>query len=275
MRGKPLTNVENPGIRVSPNYVSEQKAAALVQCALELKEKYGFRSSVAQDVLAITESSSSTTESTTDLGYQIMAERVTGRPELPHQKHAPWGYGDNFRRNLVPDELLALADRIALDGDYALHDNGHQLRDITINYRDKSMFKLDPHCDPAEDGNNVFIVGLLSDVVLTFTPPSDVDGSNTASSGSSGSSSASTSMSVRTAPAAIALRSWTDADIDVCSRQHWLVHFSGAARHPWRHAIRTGVDVGEPYNGICDWWGDLNSLIRRQPQRISLIFAFA
>lgn len=267
MRGTSLTQTEkNPGIRVSPNYISEQEATALVQCALDLKKGYGFRSSEAQDVLAV-ESSRSSTESTTDLGYQIMAERVTGRPELPHQKHAPWGYGDNFRRDLVPNVLLNLADKIALDGDYGLSECGRQLRDITINYRDKSMFKLDPHCDPSEDGNNIFIVGLLSDVVLTFTPPSDVDGSTVANT--------STAMSIRTAPAAIALRSWTDADIDVYLRQNWLAHFTGEARFPWRHAIRTGVDVGEPYNGVCDWWGNLNTLVRRQPQRISIIFAFA
>jgi hypothetical protein len=39
------------------------------------------------------------------------------------------------------------------------------------------MFKLDPHCDPASDGENVFIIGLLSDVVLTFTPPDSAEGS--------------------------------------------------------------------------------------------------
>jgi hypothetical protein len=32
------------------------------------------------------------------------------------------------------------------------------------------MFKLDPHIDPLEDGENVFVVGLGSDVVFTFTP---------------------------------------------------------------------------------------------------------
>jgi hypothetical protein len=38
--------------------------------------------------------------------------------------------------------------------------------------------------------------------------------------------------------------------------------------------IYTGVDVGPPYNGICDWFGDLHHLARRNPERISIVFAF-
>jgi hypothetical protein len=76
---------------------------------------------------------------------------------------------------MVPPVLRNLALRIESDANFGQLRKG-SLRDITINYRDHSMFKLDPHCDPASDGENVFIIGLLSDVVLTFTPPdSSVD----------------------------------------------------------------------------------------------------
>ena len=44
-------------------------------------------------------------------------------------------------------------------------------RDITVNYRGNSFFRLDPHLDPKDDGQHVFVLGLLSDVVLTFVPP--------------------------------------------------------------------------------------------------------
>jgi len=56
-----------------------------------------------------------------------------------------------------------------------------------------------------------------------------------------------------------------------------MVHFTGAARSPWRHAIRMGLEVGPEGQAadICDWWGDLNSLIKREKKRISIIFAFA
>jgi hypothetical protein len=121
---------------------------------------------------------------------------VTGRPELPHQVKAPWGYGDNFKRDSVPQPLLQLANKISSDNDFGCPSD---LRDITINYRDKSMFKLDPHVDPPEDGQNVFIVGLLSDVVLTFSPPTVIPSSQVPLL-------TTTSITMRTSPAAISLR---------------------------------------------------------------------
>lgn len=44
------------------------------------------------------------------------------------------------------------------------------LRDVTLNYRHSYFFRLDPHVDPALDGENVVIVGLDSDTVLTLCP---------------------------------------------------------------------------------------------------------
>jgi len=82
-------------------------------------------------------------------------------------------------------------------------------------------------------------------------------------------------LSVRTNAAAISLRSWTDLDVDVHLPARAVVRFTGPARYQWRHAIRTGVEAGPPYDGVCDWFGDLNTLIKRHPQRISIIFAFA
>jgi hypothetical protein len=32
--------------------------------------------------------------------------------------------------------------------------------------------------------------------------------------------------------------------------------------------------VGEPYNGICDWFGDLKFLVLRNPDRVSIVLAF-
>jgi hypothetical protein len=170
---------------------------------------------------------------------------------------------------MVPPVLRNLALRIESDANFGQLRKG-SLRDITINYRDHSMFKLDPHCDPASDGENVFIIGLLSDVVLTFTPPDSIEGSRL--SVAAGVYRGNETM--RTHPGAICAHSWTDFDIDVDLKKHYLVHFTGPAKTLWRHAIRTGVDVGPPYNGICDWFGDLNHLARRNPERISIVFAF-
>jgi len=134
------------------------------------------------------------------------------------------------------------------------------VRDITVNYRSHSFFRLDPHVDPAEDGNNVFILGLLSDVVLSFVPPDNV---------------LSPGFLRRTEAATIAENSWTDKDIDVLLQQRSLVHFCGDARWRWGHAIRGGLEVDE--NGkrtVVDWWGRQDFFIRRSPTRISVVVAF-
>ena len=253
----------NPGIRVEANYIDEKDAVKLVECANLLKISHGFTSSEAQDVLAVDGGKH------IKLDYKLSSLRVTGRPELPTQNHAPWGYGDTFKIDSVPEVLLNIAKKIESDDAFGSL-KPHSLRDITINYRTDSMFKLDPHCDPVSDGENVFILGLQSDVVLTFTPPNVIEGGRLAlEAGFQNSGGA-----VRTAADAIAMRSWTDYDIDVLLKKNSLVHFTGPAKSVWRHAIRIGVDAGEPYNGICDWFGSINTLIKRNPDRISIVFAF-
>ena len=264
VNGSMFFNYLNPGIRVERDYVSESDASQLLICANKLKEEYGFSSSEPQKVVAIEG------QTHKELDLQIESLRVTGRPEMETQKPAPWGYGDNFKIENVPNALLKIAQKIEGDKDNFGEIQQQTLRDITINYRSRGMFKLDPHCDPPSDGENVFIIGLLSDCVLTFTPPDATEGrrlSLEAGVGCGGGT-------MRTAADAIALRSWTDHDIDVLMKKNSIVHFSGAAKTKWKHAIRIGLDVGEPHNGICDWFGDLDHLILRNSERISIVFAF-
>jgi hypothetical protein len=264
VNGTKFHNYLNPGIRVSSNYVDENEAADLLNCANSLKSQYSFSSSEAQDVVAIENGIQ------TPIDLKIESLRVTGRPEMLTQNHAPWGYGDDFKMENVPGPLLNLARKIENDTVNFGQLKQKTLRDITINYRTHSMFKLDPHCDPPSDGDNVFILGLQSDCVLTFTPPDAVEGrrlSLEAGFHEGG-------CTMRTAADAIALRSWTDHDIDVLMKKNTLVHFTGPAKSRWKHAIRIGLDVGEPHNGICDWFGDLDHLVKRNPQRISMVFAF-
>jgi hypothetical protein len=125
--------------------------------------------------------------------------------------------------------------------------------------------RLDPHLDPASDGPDVFILGLQSSVVLTFTPPdselAQMD-----------------RPARRREPREVGLRSWSDADVDVLFQPRSLVHFSGPARTTWMHAIRAGVAVdGAGPDGaaaICDWWGQPDYLLRRNPRRLSVVLAF-
>ena len=119
--------------------------------------------------------------------------------------------------------------------------------------------QLDPHTDPASDGPDVFILSLLSSAVLTFTPPDDVVPPHAR----------------RRDGHEVGLRSWTDRDIDVLVQPRTLLHFSGAARDTWRHAIRAGVHIGEGADAVtCDWWGQNDYLLKRSPRRVSLVFAF-
>ena len=91
---------------------------------------------------------------------------MTGRYESPRQTPAPWGYADDFDESKVPPSLRVVVDRIRSSPDYHVG----ALRDITINYRHSRFFKLDAHLDPMTDGPHVFILGLLSGTVITFSP---------------------------------------------------------------------------------------------------------
>ena len=106
--------------------------------------------------------------------------------------------------------------------------------------------------DPLQDGRFVFVLGLQSDVVFTLTPPH--------------------SSAHRNDPAQVAMSSWSDQDIDVLLKRRGIVGIAGEARNPWRHGIRTGVEVGE--HGICDWFGSTDTLIPRRSERTSIVFAF-
>ena len=142
--------------------------------------------------------------------HRVNNIRVTGRSEKPDvQKIPPWNYGDEFDTASLSPALAQLAEKIATCGHFAVG----PARDATINIRENSFFQLDPHVDPADDGPDVFILGLESSVVLTFTPPEDL-----------------LPVPRRRDPREVGLRSWSDRDIDVLVRPRTLVHFPPASR---------------------------------------------
>lgn len=192
--------------------------------------------------------------------------RITGRPEHPQQKIPTWGYGDNFNESKLPPSLSKLVSRVREIPGVQLG----ELRDVTVNYRHSYFFRLDPHLDPGGDGENVFIVGLDSDVVLTLCPL--------------------LLWHVKTrldkCLAGVLLRderevfqqynecSWTPWDIDVLLKQGDLVHLSGYARWRWTHGTRTGVRV-DGREGLHDWFGQRNNIVFRNHERHSVVLAFA
>uniref|UniRef100_A0A7S0E4S5 Uncharacterized protein n=1 Tax=Hanusia phi TaxID=3032 RepID=A0A7S0E4S5_9CRYP len=234
------------GIRVQPDFCSEALASIALREASELLAEHGYSHHGDGGVLIMDEKKQ--VKETLDIGNTL---RCTGRQEFPEQSAAPWGYGDDFQVDKVPPALRAILKSIQDSQSFCVG----KPRDLTINRRTNGFFKLDPHLDPVLDGENVFILNLLSNAVITFVPPGEFQ---------------------RKDPVQIALRSWTDQDVDVLMKHRTLVLFSGKSRNSWRHAIRTGLQV-EIQGGqevLCDWWGTPKNLVRRSNDRISLVFAF-
>ena len=165
---------------------------------------------------------------------------------------APWGYGADLDVNKLPPLVLKLVERLQAEKGYKLG----PLRDCTINHRTGSFFMIHPHVDPPADGPHVFLLGILSGAVLTFTPAD-------------------------TAPRTgleIEQRSWTDSDLDLLIRRRSLVAFTGPARYEWRHGIRAGFQLQSPELGgpvICDFWGSMKYILPRRQERFSVVLAFA
>jgi hypothetical protein len=283
---------DNPGLRVEPSFVSKTEAKDIALALREACAAFGYPYD--GDERAHLLSPGGAVDATLD--GVVNNIRVTGRLEKPEvQKLAPGGYGDgyslrfsNARRsqslvrthysharaplpvwprfdlNSLPPALTMLTQRIASCGAFAVG----APRDCTVNARERSFFQLDPHVDPLSDGPDVFILGLESSVVLTFTPPDD----ELAAAG----------LERRGDPHDVGMRSWTDRDIDVLVQPGTLLHFSGAARDTWKHAIRagvladtgTGTGTGGGGGVVCDWWGQPDYLIQRAPTRLSVVLAF-
>jgi len=253
--GAPVAAAANPGLRVIPGFVAAKEMDEVASCARDLLDRYGRSHLRPRDKAFFESQMSHLTKSERPF---MNAERVTGRFERPDQPLAPWGHGDEFDADALPAVLRKLAER-ARASPLALG----PLRDVTINRRRDGYFRLDPHLDPAADGRNVCIVGLLSDTVLTLSPVGPPD-------------------STTCDQEAVSMRSWDPADVDVLASIGTLVHLSGKARMELHHGIRLGVsrrqlsEAGVDVDGdvLYDWWGALRYPIKRNRERISIVFAF-
>ena len=253
--GAPVAAAANPGLRVIPGFVASNELDEVASCARDLLDRYGRSHLRPRDKAFFESQMGHLTKSERPF---MNAERVTGRFERPDQPLAPWGHGDDFDADALPAVLRKLAER-ARASPLALG----PLRDVTINRRRDGYFRLDPHLDPAADGPNVCIVGLLSDTVLTLSPVGPPD-------------------STTCDQEAVSMSSWDPADVDVLATIGTLVHLSGKARTELHHGIRLGVsrrqlsEAGVDVDGdvLYDWWGALRYPIKRNRERISIVFAF-
>lgn len=179
---------------------------------------------------------------------------------------AIWGYGKDCDEKKLPAELQKVVMKIRELNGYRLG----KLRDCSINVRTKGYFYTSPHVDPLADGPHVFVLGLGSATVITFSPDKPFEEHEVGQSGGA----------LRLGRAAEE-RSWTDSDLDMLFRKRSLVAFSGAARYMWRHGIRSGMEIdeesetGKKKTLRLDFWGDMKNLVKRQDERVSIVFSFA
>jgi len=248
MKGEMLLDAHDsdPGLRVEINFVSEEEEAQLVADVEELLVQCGS-SSQADGLHAEVVDASVRSRAK----EEISMIRCTGRPEADNIKPAPWSYGAHLDPSKLPDSIRRAAEKIrSLEG-YNLG----RLRDVSINKRTKGFFFITPHTDPLTDGPHVFVLGLQSAAVLTFSPANEV---------------------LRQGEQA-ERHSFTDQDLDVLVKKRSLVGFTKDARYLWKHGMRGGIEMDIPDEGTCrlDFWGNLANVVKRSPTRISLVFAFA
>ncbi|GIL51220.1 hypothetical protein Vafri_7286 [Volvox africanus] len=288
--GRPVDPAHNPGARVFPQFLDDTEP--LLKELQPIKREFGIN--LIEPVHAAIYR--------WQMSYlsrppPVNMLRVTGRPEHSQQRR-PWGYGDTFDESALPPVLKATADRIRAISGIRLG----RLRDVTINWRHSSFMRLDPHLDPAGDGENIFVLSVDAPAVLTLSPNNWYRLSRWMSLLSF--------EDERDQVRREAERSWTSYDIDVLLPPRALLHLSGDARWKWTHGIRLGVEAppgaampvqgrsggaggdggagaagdtggsgavrggGRSGGGLLHWFGRPDELFGPTLERHSVVFAF-
>ncbi|ETO19194.1 hypothetical protein RFI_18037 [Reticulomyxa filosa] len=247
MKGQSPLLGENPGIRIEENFLSPNEQKQLRLDAHVLLNQYGY-SSIPFYMKDTFLKQLGMYQSRPTL--KVNAFKCSGRPpadelqesnwtpaiqqaKKEHDAHekpqyayesnppvaAPWGCGNGLNVRQLPSSFQTLISKIKSQSTYSLG----AVRDVTIDFRDHKYFRLFPHKYPMEDGSNLFMLTLDSDVVLTLLP-SEKDRHR------------------RTEIFDQSLYSFTDADIDVLHRKGDLLCLSDKARLHMELAVRQGVE---------------------------------
>ncbi|KAL6758998.1 hypothetical protein V8C86DRAFT_2583140 [Haematococcus lacustris] len=257
--------LHNPGVQVFPDLLDPGEAASLLAEVKDLVHRFGIN-------LITPHAAAMYRWQQSYLGKgapPVNMLRVTGRPEAVGQRLAPWGYAEELDEVSLPPQLKALVARVR-SRCAACGQMLGPLRDVTLNARHSGFLRLDPHIDPAADGEHVFILGLDSDTVLTLSPARALRVWQALQALWA----ALTLRDEREAVAWAADHSWSPLDIDVLARARSLVHLSGPARWTWTHGTRLGSRVAGQGSGLHDWWGTRDQVILRSSERHSVVLAF-
>jgi len=239
--GQHVPAEKNPGVRLQPNFVKPSEEEELLRDCRILLTQFGS-DYIAPHMKPLYEKQLNHLDSETE----VKTWRVTGRPGDEDAPVAKWNYGHHFDREEVPKSLLRLVERIESSPKYSVGG----IRDLVIEQRRKSYFRVDPHIHPSKDASELFLVTLLSDTVLTLTEQSGGE----------------------KLQEVIATQSFLPTDMDIWHPRRSLVHLTGAARDKLAWAIRQGVDGAD---GLADWWGSTRDPKPRNEERISILMAFA
>ena len=122
-----------PGIRVEPDFVTEDDAVAIAAELVAASDAYGYAYDGDSRVHLLSSSGSGDVEATRDGVVNNM--RVTGRLERPDLGDAvlpPWSYGDAFDRSALPPALARLAEKIATCGKFRGGDPRERLAGVQV-----------------------------------------------------------------------------------------------------------------------------------------------
>jgi hypothetical protein len=261
-----LPPARHPGVTAAPGFLSPGERRALLAEVAPLLQRYGI------DLISPLHAAMYRFQQSylpPSAAPPVNMLRVTGRHEHAAQNRPPWGYGDAFDAAALPPALAALAGRVVAEAAGRGVRLG-PLRDVTLNKRRGGFYRLDPHVDPAADGEHVFIVGLDADTVLTLSPARLQAASTAADTAASALGFGDERDALRRSAEA----SWTRWDIDVLAAAGTLVHLCGPARWAWTHGTRLGCPL-PPESGLHDWFGSRESVVLRAPTRHSIVLAFA
>jgi len=249
---------ENPGIRIHENVLSQAEMHLLTTELEPLMMTHGF-TTLDPYAQAVYEAQMVHLRNPP----KVNMKRITGRVESDKQVRAPWLYGDEFNINAVPPMLFMLIKRLFAIPGLKLG----PVRDITINQRRHSYFRLDPHLDPTSDGENVMILS-LSPTVITCSP---LELLKQIESDAKAALDEARTLGFSSIEEKRAQLSYTPLDVDALVPTGCVCHLDADARWTWTHGTRLGV---EKDGKLHDWFGTIEELYPREDTRFSVVVAW-